>query len=93
VLIDDILNRMEVEHQLARRDASLTSHSALSLLQAVYRDPEMPLPVRMRAAAIALPFESPKLSAIANMSPSEFSDRLERAIVRGGVRLIEAKGG
>jgi len=49
--------------------------------------------VRMRAAAIALPFESPKLTAIANLSPSEFSDRFERAITRSGVRLIEAKAG
>ena len=66
--------------------------NALSLLQAVYRDQELPLPVRMRAAALALPFESPKLSAIANLSPEDFSDRLEKAITRSGVRLIEAKG-
>jgi hypothetical protein len=70
----------------------ITADNALSLLQAVYRDQDLPLPVRMRAAALALPFESPKLSAIANLSPEDFSDRLEKAITRSGVRLIEAKG-
>jgi hypothetical protein len=53
----------------------------------------MPVPMRMRAAALAVPFESPKLSAIADLSPEDFSDRLECAITRSGVRLIEAKAG
>ena len=65
---------------------------ALEYLQTLYKNPLLPLGVRMRAAAIALPFESPKLSAIANLSPEDFSERLERAITRSGVRLIEAKG-
>jgi hypothetical protein len=38
-----------------------------------------------------LPFESPKLSAVANISPEEFSDRLEKAILRTRMSLIEAK--
>jgi hypothetical protein len=71
----------------------LRGDTALSLLQAVYRDPDLPLSTRMRAAAQALPFESPRLSAIANLSPEDFSDRLERAITRSEVRLIEVKGG
>jgi hypothetical protein len=51
------------------------------------------MPVRMKAAALALPFESPKLTAIANLSPEDFSYRLEKAIIRSGgvVRLIEQK--
>jgi hypothetical protein len=69
-----------------------TSPTALALLQAVYKNPDVPLSTRIRCAAIALPFETPKLTAIANISPEEFSDRLEKAIVRSGGRLIASDG-
>jgi hypothetical protein len=45
----------------------------------------------MRAAALALPFESPPLTAVASIDVADFSDRLEKAITRSGVRFIEAK--
>jgi hypothetical protein len=66
--------------------------TALSLLQAVYRNPLVPLPVRMRAAAEALPYEAPRLSAVAHasMTAADFALRLDRAIMRSA-RLIEAK--
>jgi hypothetical protein len=78
--IDAILERME------QGPAPL---SALGLLQAIYRSPEVPLPTRMRAAAIALPHESPRLTAVANIDVSDFAEKLEKAILRSGVRLIE----
>jgi hypothetical protein len=67
--------------------------TALELLQAVYRNKHLPLPTRMRAASEALPYENPKLSAVAmaSMSGSEFARALDRAIARSGVKLIEGK--
>jgi hypothetical protein len=71
--------------------------TALDLLQAVYRSLQQPLSVRMRAAAMALPFESPKLAVIATntMSGERFAELLDRAIARSkapyAVKQIELK--
>jgi hypothetical protein len=67
--------------------------NALELLQAVYRDKLVPLPVRIRCATECLPFENPKLSAVAvaSLTGNDFASALERAIARSGSKLIEAK--
>jgi hypothetical protein len=58
--------------------------NALAYLQSIYRNPSEPDGRRMRAAMAALPFESPKLSAMAigNMSGQDFASMLDRAIQR-----------
>jgi hypothetical protein len=60
-------------------------------LQSVYRDPHVPLPVRLRAAEAAAPFCHPKLSFNANINAG-FASRLERAMEAIGKRaVIDAK--
>jgi hypothetical protein len=55
--------------------------NTLGFLQAIYRDRQVRLPVRMRAAIEALPFESPELSATAVFPAGEdFAAMLYRAI-------------
>lgn len=67
----------------------------MELLQAVYRDRGQPLSVRMRAATVALPFEVPKLSAVAVMNGDDFGARMDRAIAasRGEMKVIEHRAG
>jgi hypothetical protein len=71
--------------------------TSLDLLRAVYRNPELGLPVRMRAAIAALPFELPKLSVTAVISEQNFAEVLERRlqnmerISNGNAKMIEAK--
>jgi len=64
---------------------------ALDYLQSIYKNPLQPTSLRMRAAMQALPFESPKLPATAILSDEDFAQRLERAILRSGVKAIDAK--
>ena len=85
----EVLDRIEA--QRAQRDAAIIGPSALALLQAVYRDPDVPLNVRIKCAVECLPYETPKLSATALLDPEDFAQRLERAILRSGVKAIEAE--
>ena len=68
----------------------------LDFLMAVYRDNDLPLSVRMKAATEAAPYVHPKLTAIAMLNERDLGARLDRAIERSRVRLngrrvIEAK--
>jgi hypothetical protein len=60
-------------------------------LQKVYRDPREPTHVRMRAAALALEVEKPRLKAAAILYTGTFAASLERAIERTAPALIEGQ--
>jgi hypothetical protein len=84
----------EMEYKpIASEELELASgETALALLQSVYRNPQVPLPVRIRCASEALPYEAPRLSAMAaaSLNGNDFATALDRAIMRSG-KLIEAK--
>jgi hypothetical protein len=83
--VDAELARIEAAQQTA--EPGFVS-SSLELLQLVYRNPAVPLSVRMRAAVEALPFEHPKLSATAILGGGDFADRLDQAIARSNAARI-----
>jgi hypothetical protein len=62
---------------------------ALRYLQMIYRDPQLSTAVRMRAAGLALPFESPKLAVTAVVSEQDFATVLDRRLKR--IEEIKAK--
>jgi len=65
----------------------------LEFLQAVYQNNDLPLSVRMRAAKEALPYEYPRLAMISHMAEDgTFAERLERALARSSVKVIEHRG-
>jgi hypothetical protein len=70
------LMRIEAEEREPERVNSL------EYLQRIYRDPNQPTPVRMRAAIEALAFENPRMSAVSvgYLDGNTFAERLERAI-------------
>ena len=64
---------------------------ALSYLRSIYNDPLQPTSVRMKAAVAALPFEYPKLAAMAFIPGGEaFAAKLEKAVTRSreGPKLV-----
>jgi hypothetical protein len=77
----------KTEHEAIKLDPNGTS---LNLLQAIYRSATLPLPVRMRAAGMALQFEHPKLGVSLNLPWNEdFADRLARAVERSSRVMID----
>jgi hypothetical protein len=65
--------------------------TALGLLQAIYKNKQAPLPLRMRAATIAIQYESPRLQATAILrDENAFAAQLERALARSA-KVIELK--
>jgi hypothetical protein len=68
------------------------SGSALDYFQSIYRDASQEQHTRMRAAALAIAYESPKLMATAIMEEKSFANLLDRARLRSEkVRVIEAR--
>ena len=68
--------------------------NSLQYLQRIYRDPTQPHSVRMRAAIEALPFENPRLSAVAvgRLNGDDFASRLDRAVdASNRAKLIEGR--
>jgi hypothetical protein len=66
--------------------------SALEYLQSIYKNPMQPEHARMRAAALALPFETPKLAVTGYIrDDASFAEALERALLRSNaaMRIIE----
>jgi hypothetical protein len=66
---------------------------ALRLLQMVYRGEFKASPQQLRAAIESLPYETPKLTAVAvgYIDNNTFAERLDRAIDRSEAKLIEAR--
>src|ERR1700733_15339873 len=83
-----VLDRLEAQQQRDDGSAELElkpDEASLNFLQKIYRSSKLPLPVRMRAVAITLPFESPKLTAMAvssrSPSPSDARELDTRCLV------------
>ena len=84
-----VLDRIEAEQQSPSLPKDI---DALRLLQMVYRGEAKASPQQMRAAIEALPYEQPKLSAVAlgYLNANDFASRLDRAIDRSDrAKIIE----
>jgi hypothetical protein len=80
----------EMEYAIGDAELELAPDEAsLDFLQKVCCSSRQPLSMRMRAASIALPFEKPKLTAIAtsSMDGASFAAMLDKAIARSQAPL------
>jgi hypothetical protein len=78
---DEIIEALDNLEQVTRQVVVPPVGSALEFFQAVYRDPNQPVRDRMRAAALAIQFESPKLAVTANVE-TDIGEALKRALRR-----------
>jgi hypothetical protein len=92
--ITAVLDQIEAEQQSQSIPDGV---GALRLLQMVYRGEVRATPQQMRAAIESLPYEQPRLSAVAvgYLTGETFAERLDRAIERSAaarpIKLIEAR--
>jgi hypothetical protein len=78
------------------REIDIGKGMSIDLLRAVYRNPSIPLPIRIRCAVAALPHEVPRLQVSALVNEQSFAEILDRRLKRikeienGNGELIEA---
>ena len=89
--IFELLDRIESEAPTRSGPVVVPTHgTSLDLLQGIYRDPEQPQTTRLRAAALAIPYEHVKHSVVANVH--SFAAQMEEiARQRGRSNVIDAK--
>ncbi len=92
---DIVLKKLDEARRRAEQVGPV--EDAHTLLRAVYSNPAVPLPTRIKAAVEALPFELPKLAVTAHVVGSDFASKLDLAIQRSketdrtNGKMIEAK--
>ena len=77
-----VLDRLEQKTSMALELAA--NGTSLDFLRAIYSNPSLALPVRMRAAIAALPHEHPRLAVMAQISEQSFAEVLERRLKEFG---------
>jgi hypothetical protein len=66
--------------------------TSLDLLRAVYRNPSIPLQIRLRAAIAALPHEAPRLAVTALVNEQSFAEILDRRLKKmEAMKLVGAQ--
>ena len=85
---------MQIQAGVEVEEPETEQVNSIDYLRRIYRDPNQPIPVRMRAAIESLPYENAKITAVAigKLTGQDFYTRLEKAVRIQEARLIEAGG-
>jgi hypothetical protein len=82
--IGEVLDRIEAQQAEAAEPFDGNAHD---LLVATYQGRYRPTPMQLRAAALAIQYESPKLAVTAYLGDADdFAARLDRALQRSGLK-------
>jgi hypothetical protein len=84
---------MQIQAGLEVGEPETEDVNSIDYLRRIYRDPNQPIAVRMRAAIESLPYENGKITAVAigKLTGQDFYSRLEKAVRIQEARLIEAQ--
>ena len=93
--MDDLVDLQQTQVKRRQEIDMPPDGMALNLFQAVYRNPNIDLSIRMRAAAQAIGYEAPRLAVVAQVTENDIATLLDRRIARlqemENAKLIEAK--
>ena len=84
---------MQIQAGVGVEEPETEDVNSIDYLRRIYRDPNQPIAVRMRAAIESLPYENAKITAVAigKLTGQDFYTRLEKAVRIQEARLIEAQ--
>jgi hypothetical protein len=74
-------------------DLTAVPETALAFLRSIYQSQALPLHIRMKAASLTLPYESPKLAVTAVIPGQDFAALLENRLkkIAETAKVIEAR--